>query len=298
LGSFSDPRAVQPLIDALQDGVVAVRVNAATSLGSYYRDTRVISALLHSADDESARVRSGTARAMAHVQDDRIAAKLQLMTEDSDSDVRLLAASALQYQAGDRMVFERVGLNVEDKVESAIAAILSDDVMDEGDMELLRNSNPRVRARLLEVVGEQQSEQGVKLVIPGLKDINPAVRKTAVDTLARMGASAIPALIDALGDSSQYVRAGAVEALAIIGGEQVIKPVCQQMNDDSEIVRREVVRALGKFQAGDDVVRALRRGLKDSDKDVRDVAEQSLLHLGVNPSNPLARFFRRLTGDS
>lgn len=299
LGSFSDPRCVSALIDTLSDANADVRANAAEALGSYYRDPRVIPALIRSADDNDAQVRIGTAKAMAKVHDDRIKAKLQTMTSDEDSDVRLTAAAALQHQEGDRMVFKRMSLDVTDKVETITQKMLDDDEVDEQDIDLMRNSNPRVRARLLEMVGDSHSGTGVKLILPGLNDINPAVRQTAVETLIRMGTNATEALVHALADESKYIRAGAAEALAVIMDSRSIEALCERLEkDDVEQVRREAARALGKFEANDLIIKSLKHALKDKDKDVQSIAQQSLTQLGVDTSNLVSRFFRRFTGNS
>ena len=298
LGSFSDPRAVSALIEALKDEHDTVRANAAEALGSYYRDPRVIPALIHAADDSSPRVRSGAAKAMAKVHDDRIKGKLQVLTSDENSDVRLTAAAALQHQGGDRMVFERLNVDVSETVGVISQKMLDDDMLDEQDLELMRNSNPRIRAQLLEIVGNANSDAGVRLILPGLNDINPAVRQTAVDTLVRMGTNVVPALIEALNDPSKNVRTGIVEVLAITLDERSIDALCQRLEkDDAEGVRREAAKALGKFGAHDDIVKSLKHALKDNNKEVREVAEQSLARLGVDTSNPISRFFKRFTGN-
>jgi HEAT repeat protein len=298
LGSFSDPRAISALIESLGDSSPQVRSNAAEAMGSYYRDPRVIPALIKAADDKEVIVRVGTAKAMAKVHDERIKSKLQKMIDDQNSDVRLTAAAALQHQEGDRMVFERMNVDVSDMVDSISQQMLEDKIIDENDLDLMRNSNPRVRARLLELVGESNSDAAVSIILPGLKDINPAVRQTAIETLAHFGAPVVDPLIQALGDDSRFVRTGIVDALAIIGDARSIDALCQRVEKDkSEEVRTKAAQALANFQATDRSIKALKQALKDSDKNVRDAAEQSLARLGVDTSNPLSRFFRRFTGN-
>jgi HEAT repeat protein len=298
LGSFSDPRAISALIEILGDASPEVRANAAEALGSYYRDPRVIPALIKAADDQTALVRIGTAKAMAKVHDERIKSKLRKMIDDENSDVRLTAAAALQHQEGDRMVFERMSVDVSEKVDAIAQQMLQDKVLDESDMDLMRNSNPRVRARLLELVGQANSGVAVSMILPGLKDINPAVRQTAVDTLAHLGVNVVEPLIHALADDSKHVRTGIVEALAIIGEPRSIEALCQCVEkDNSELVRAKAAQALANFGAHDLVIKALKHALKDADKTVREAAEKSLAQLGVDTSNPLSRFLRRLTGN-
>jgi HEAT repeat protein len=298
LGNFADPRAISALIETLGDSSAEVRSNAAEALGSYYRDPRVIPALIKAADDDEVIVRVGTARAMAKVQDERIKSKLKKMIDDTSSDVRLTAAAALQHQEGDRMVFERMNVDVSDVVDNISRQMLEDEIIDENDMDLMRNSNPRVRARLLELVGESNSNTAVGMILPGLKDINPAVRQTAIDTLVHLGVAVVEPLIQALNDESKYARTGIIDALAIIADARSIDAICQRVEKDkAEEVRAKAAQALANFETTDRIIKSLKQALKDSDKTVRDAAEQSLARLGVDTSNPLSRFFRRFTGN-
>ena len=196
------------------------------------------------------------------------------------------------------MVFERMNVDVSDVVDNLSRQMLEDEIIDENDMDLMRNSNPRVRARLLELVGASNSNTAVGMILPGLKDINPAVRQTAIDTLAHLGAPVVEPLIQALSDESKYARTGIIDALAIIADARSIDALCQRVEKDkAEEVRAKAAQALANFETTDRIVKSLKQALKDTDKSVRDAAEQSLARLGVDTSNPLSRFFRRFTGN-
>jgi HEAT repeat protein len=136
------------------------------------------------------------------------------------------------------------------------------------------------------------------MILPGLKDINPAVRQTAIDTLVHLGVAVVEPLIQALNDESKYARTGIIDALAIIADARSIDAICQRVEKDkAEEVRAKAAQALANFETTDRIIKSLKQALKDSDKTVRDAAEQSLARLGVDTSNPLSRFFRRFTGN-
>ncbi len=292
LGSFNDPRVVAPLVDTLQDEAPQVRASAALALGNNYRDPRTRPALLDISHDPSPLVRAGAARALARLREDEAVARLKELAHDEDEDVRHVAAAALQLQQGDQMVFQRLKGDVTDKVAALLDTILEDEVIDEEDMDDLRNSDPRVRARLLEVIGQQQGQNAVKILLPGLQDINPAVRKTAVDALARLGESAIAPLHEALNDHSAYIRAGAVEALGIIGDANFSDVAPKLLQDESPLVRKQTIEVLATRQ-DEAAISALRLALKDSDQEVRQMAETALEAKGVSTGNPFGRLFRR-----
>jgi HEAT repeat protein len=68
--------------------------------------------------------------------------------------------------------------------------------------------------------------------------------------------------------------------------------------DKEVMVRKAAVQALGAFQS-QLANQALRRAAKDSDTAIRELAETLLQDRGENASqNPIARFFRKLTGGS
>lgn len=292
LGSFSDPRVVAPLVETLSDEEPPVRASAAISLGNNYRDPRTRPALLEISHDPHPLVRAGTARALARLQEEEAVTRLQEMTHDEDEDVRQIAAASLQLQRGDPTVFQRMKGDVTEKVASLLDSILEDQVIDEQDMDDLRNSDPRVRARLLEVIGQQQGENAVKILLPGLQDINPAVRKTAIDALARLGQGAIAPLHGALKDDSMYCRAGAVEALGIIGDPNFSAIAPNLLQDESAMVRKQTVEVLAKLN-DESAIAALRLALKDQDTEIRKLAAAALEEKGVSTGNPLGRIFRR-----
>lgn len=295
LGSFSDPRAARPLMDHLDDANVLVRARAAESLRSYHRDPAVLPTLMLAATDSAHEVRNGVARALAYFQDERAVALLNKFTEDSDSEVRQTAAASLQHQAGDRMVFDRSNNGITGLVNYSIGEILADDSIDEADMSKMRDSNPRVRARLLEYVATQSGIEGVKLVLPGLKDINPAVRQAAIEALARLASAKVEIMEEVLLDSSAYVRAGAIDALGIVQPDNLVELVAPMVKDESDMVRRQAILTLANFSERAGAIDAIREADRDSDRAIRDLATETLAKLGYSTSNPLKRFFKRFS---
>jgi HEAT repeat protein len=298
LAVFSDPRASSPLIEALKDPATGVRAAAAASLASYYRDTRVEPALIDASYDREPQVRVGASRGLAAVQTPTSAARLNELTSDPDADVRQMAAAALRFHGGDRMVFERMKADVSNTVEQAMEQMLSDSEINEEDLDLMRHSNPRVRAALLAKVGDTVGENAVKLLLPGLNDINPAVRKSAVDSLARMGVPAVPHLVIALRNPSKYVRTGSLEALEIIADPSMVEPVAVMLRDTEAMVRMQAAKTLIAVKEHPQALKVLRELPKDVERDVREYVAQIFAGDQSNEGGVLSRFFRKLRGGS
>lgn len=248
LGNFTDMRAVGPLLKTLHDTDHQVRAAAAQALGNYHADDRVAGALLEMLNDPDLEVRKGVIVALANFDDEAVSQALNQALYDTNSDIRQLAAAALQELHGDKLALERLeALKKSDRGE--FEEII--DRVDEGTSQIvdeLYNSNPRIRARLLEVMGDRGGEYAVSVIIPGLNDINPAVRVTAIDSLRRIGSAAVMPLIAALDEKSRYIRMGVIEALGLIADDRALDALIHLTEDPDPQIRLKTVEALAKFK--------------------------------------------------
>jgi len=114
------------------------------------------------------------------------------------------------------------------------------------------------------------------------------------EVVVGLGAPAVPALIQALGDSDSAVRRAAAEALGAIGDLQAVPALIQALGDwRSENVRCAAAEALGKL--GDpQAVPAFIKALGDSDRAVRRAAAEALVKIGT----PAVPAFIKALGDS
>jgi HEAT repeat protein len=76
------------------------------------------------------------------------------------------------------------------------------------------------------------------------------VRRIASDSLARIGAPAVPALIAALQEGDASTRSGAARALSIIQPEEAIPALCAALDDPSAIVTHYAEEALERMGVG------------------------------------------------
>jgi len=104
-------------------------------------------------------------------------------------------------------------------------------------------------------------------------------RSCALRVLAEVGdASLAPKVIPSLQDDSDKVRVEAIRALGRLGGEEAVKHLVRvSEKDPAGCLRAEAMRLLrtvGTGQPG--VLEAARRGLNDSSRDVRSLAARLL----------------------
>jgi HEAT repeat protein len=299
LGSFTDSAALPALLEIIQNDINPVRANAAQSLGNYARDPRALHTLLNLVKDADADVRGGAVQALARVSgDERVQDALHHATEDRDSLVRQLAAAALQHQRGDQMAFQRIA-NTDDLVDEEVQRVLKDGRLTDTDMDAMRHSNPMVRARLIEVIAQTRKTNAFNMIYPSLNDINPAVRRSGVEVLARMGTDVIDPILEALKETkSPVVKAGAAQTLGIIADERGLPALLMLLKDDAPAVRLAAAKALTPFAIHPSLIEGLQDAANDENEDVREQIAALLKKHGIEPEvvNPIMRLFKRFTG--
>lgn len=94
----------------------------------------------------------------------------------------------------------------------------------------------------------------------------PSIEETVADALARIGADAVPFLVETLEDPDPEVRMYAARALAMMGqaGQEAVPALIQHLRDPDERVRRASARALGQMgPAAKTAVKSLIQLLKE-----------------------------------
>lgn len=146
---------------------------------------------------------------------------------------------------------------------------------------LLQDKDDDVRKFAIELL----SDAGAKDQAPGLmerlaSDPNPNVRGAAAKALGALGCrEALPRLVAALKDI-EWVRFTVLEALSLLGDEEVVDPILGLLDDPSAATRRSAIGTLGAIgsrRASD----ALLAHLGKADRNDRALALVSLLRIGV-----------------
>ena len=92
-------------------------------------------------------------------------------------------------------------------------------------------------------------EEYISALIQALSDEDEVVRANAAEALGEIGEPAVPALIQALSDEDEVVRASAVVVLGEIGepAKEIVPALIQALSDESMSVRASAVLMLGQI---------------------------------------------------
>ena len=117
-----DPRAIPPLIEALEDESPAVRRKAALALGHYHAAEATKPLIAHLRDDPGPGVRLMCAYALGHIGSDQSLNALIPMLKDPDWDVRDMACIAFAQNEDRRAVPEMMDLLNDQQWDTCLGA--------------------------------------------------------------------------------------------------------------------------------------------------------------------------------
>jgi len=314
LGMSKDPRAVAPLIAALSDAVGMVRCEAARALG-LLQDSRAVEPLIIALNDPApetcqaavdALVAVGTTAtvplctALAHAASKeyrRNIIKALGGIADQRAIVPLLNnLSSTYYLVRHAAVVALTGFGQEVIDELVEILHVSDASVDALIREVEETQSKRLRLRAIRALGELKHAAALPLLRKLMEEPDRNIVETAQEARSKIGmaawarhgavivlgnirdARAVPALISALADSSEYVRVEAARALAKIRDERAVEPLISVLEQDElHWVRREAATALhvvGVHSSG--VVEALVNALQDGSWEVRAEVARAL----------------------
>jgi HEAT repeat protein len=218
-------QAVPPLIQALGDSDWDVRAAAAWALGKL-GDPRAVPALIQALRDRSENVRFAAAWALGDLGDPQAVPALIKALGDGWDAVRFAAAWALG-DLGDPQAVPPLSVWAhagEDAARDALQTL----------------GHPMLD--LPQAVAQVAAQGAWGVLIRALTCTQ--VREVVVG----LGAPAVPALIQALGDSDRDVRRAAAEALGAIGDPQAIPALIQAQGDSDWDVRWAARQAIQQIK--------------------------------------------------
>lgn len=132
----------------------------------------------------------------------------------------------------------------------------------------LRDPDPGVRTAVARALERVESREDVACLVERLSSEDKLTRLNAVYGLGAVGdETALRALVSALRDPVEDIRAAAVRTLGELRAAFTLDPLMERLDDESGLVRRQAIEALGAF--GDRrVAQVLRALLGDADLEI------------------------------
>jgi HEAT repeat protein len=253
LTNLGEPRALEPVIEMLNDENPAIRRVAARTLGNL-RDQRAVEPLLRAAEDDDPRVSRNAIESLGRLGHPRGGRTLQ--TVDAPEICAKPGQRTRQVTA--RALHQRPGGMAE------IPAMLESD-------------DPEARAVGLLALGLQGKWSDLETITRFLDDPETAVRASAVEALANLREPRMQLLVATLGNRQEdsEVRAAAARAIGDLGRSQIPFHLMAALQDDDANIRSEAARALGN-SPNQYAMRQLVTALDDEDGGVRAAAAESL----------------------
>jgi HEAT repeat protein len=233
LGVSGDFRAVDPLMEALEDEAPAVREAAAISLGKLKR-RKSVEALIEALQDEDEGVGRAAAGALVEIGEGSVE-PLVAALQDRDAVRRETAARMLDKMGDIR--------NMQPFMERAL-------------MSALTKGDKWGRRRMASALGQIRKEWAVKPLIEALYYYG--VREAARDALIETGEAGKDLLVSALRHRHISVRKAAAEILGVVGDLGCSKALMAACRDKDWCVREAAQEAIDSIQkraaSGDSVV--------------------------------------------
>ncbi|UJG40098.1 MAG: HEAT repeat domain-containing protein [Candidatus Heimdallarchaeum aukensis] len=149
----------------------------------------------------------------------------------------------------------------------------------------LKDKNQILALRLLaieQLAEKPEVEESIQALLGALSDDKQEIRAYAAEMLGKMGSKkALFPLIDSLHDLSYEVRVSALRSLALLKDEQAIEHIAKRILDQSDKVRYEAVKALASFDSIQ-IIKPLFEALSDENEAVKNKAERVLLGLKLS----------------
>ena len=226
LGKIGDARAIQPVLQLLEDPEDEVRIAACLGLGFFKEPSTfddITNVLL---DDPKIEVRQAAAKALGNT--GHPAALPYLMEALHDS----YWWYEREYAAGDLLAaIEKIGTAAVDPL-----------------IEALRDKEGTVRKFAATLLGRIGDPRTIEPLGMALYDLHHEVGKVSAESLARFGPPALEVLVEALSHPEMWIRIHAIQALSRIRDGRVTPILLQMLNDPEREVKKQVIQSLGELK--------------------------------------------------
>lgn len=272
LGRIGDKVGIEPLVRMVQDNVEKVQEEAVTALVGFGKAATVplLNALTRERDKYAQRA---FLKCLGRIGDPKAMSALISYLRSSYFIVRQAAVSALV----------RFGPNV----TRHLLATLS---FNASDIEVLTRDacdrkRPELQLRAIKALGGLEDHRAVGLLKELVEDGLPDVQEAASQALFQIGCAA-------------WGRCSAMKVLGEVGDPSIVPDILPSLRDDSDNVRFETVRALGRLGGGEAVRHLVRIAGKDPRDFIRREAVRVLRTAGHGHAGVIEVALRRLKDGS
>ena len=255
LASLGDPRAVEPLIAAMEDADHDVRAAVAEALGQF-GDLRAVALLVAALADGYEDAHNAAVTALS---------RLPWQPEGADG-------AAYRIARGEWDECTRIGVPAIEPLITVFAGAK----WSSGDP-IYKPDQKRSAAEALVKIGAPVIEPILVALVP----LAPYARQDLADVLVQIGAPAVEPLIAALGDPNSAVRSDAAWALSRLGHPRAVEPLIAALRKGGFGIGRDAARALGRLgdqRAVEPLIVAL--GDEAQERHLRQSAAKALGELG------------------
>jgi serine/threonine-protein kinase len=155
--------------------------------------------------------------------------------------------------------------------------------------EYLHHADDRVRANAVDALAAVGSKEDIPLLLELIDDPGNRVRANVFTALWRLGEfSQMEKLLKMLKAEEENMRASAVYVLGEMVTDRALKLLQETINDESALVRRNVVRSLNCYRP-DQSIPTLIKMLADSNRSVVDMIAKVLISYGDQASDSLIK---------
>jgi HEAT repeat protein len=334
LEQLGDKRAIEPLIQALNDDHGLVRKSAIEALGKI-GDERATEALIAGLNDQDDEIRLSAVNSLKQIGDEHATKLLITVLKDKNTDVRISAASALGQIGGGHAAMALIdALNdknakVRESVTYALRKIDDDAIAEISETAVerliaaLKDPVSDIRKVMVRALGQMGDDRALEPLVEALQDESNEVRQSAAlaleklnwnpdksgtgahfwiakqqwDKCVEIGSPAVEPLISMLRHPHENVRHSVVNALVQIGKDRTLDALYLASKNKNEIIRRNAVYTLVKM-GEDRIVRDLIELLKSHSQEVRAEVISEIARLSIRSDEILPELTHKLVDRS
>ncbi len=288
MGKVKDERCLESLSGLLRHEIPTLRCHAAEALGEL-GEQKGVKFLIGALKDSDPNVRASTAIALSKLPDERNVAPLIRCLSDPDRHVRLYSINALAAVGDKAAAPALTELLEQDDPEILAAACdalgrMGDPKAVERLIQFLvppaNDEHAGFVLKVIETVRRLQSPQAVPALMELLQSTDPTVRLKAVEAIGQCKDKSAAEVVEQVlaKDNSDEVRAAAAKALGDLKDPESLQALTESLQDTFN-VRVKAIIALGAIK-NSNAVPMLMPLLKDQSPEIRYHSSQALAELG------------------